>query len=143
MRTQPAIDRFWVKVTVTPGGCWRWTASGTPAGYGVFYWDGRQGYAHRFSHEHFIGPIPAGFDVDHLCRNRRCVNPAHLQAVTRLVNLHRGMTIPAANAAKDRCPGGHRYDAKNTYFRSDGSRVCRACGADRARAKRALLREAG
>lgn len=135
---RPAIDRFEEKLIRTPGGCWRWVAAGVPHGYGVFFFNGKQGYAHRFSHEHFIGPIPSGWVVDHLCRNRRCVNPMHLQAVTYQTNLLRGFTIPARNTAKFACPAGHAYTPENTYYRANGSRVCRKCGAERAAAKRLI-----
>lgn len=139
---RPAIERFEEKIARTPGGCWRWLAAGVPHGYGVFYFDGRQGYAHRFAYQHFVGSIPDGWVIDHLCRNRRCVNPMHLQAVTYQVNLLRGLTIAAQNAGKTRCKNGHLFTPENTYTYASGSRACRSCNTAAARAKRDRLKGA-
>lgn len=80
--------------------------------------------AHRWAYLHFVGKIPAGLDLDHLCRNRWCVNPEHLEPVTRSENLTRGY---AARGPKTYCKHGHRFDPENTFQRSDGGRGCRAC----------------
>lgn len=114
-------------------GCWYWTAARYASGYGRFrlgsMHDGtrRVATAHRLAYETMVGAVPAGLELDHLCRNRACVNPAHLEPVTRRENLLRGATIPAGNAAKTHCPKGHAYDARNTRTTKDGSRVCRRC----------------
>lgn len=105
-------------------GCWEWTGSMHAAGYGLF----RDRLAHRISYEVHVGSIPEGLTIDHLCRNRRCVNPLHLEAVTIAVNVLRGESPPARNARKTHCPKGHPYDDENTYISpSSGWRGSRAC----------------
>ncbi len=124
--------RFWDKVRVLDNGCWEWTAART-SGYGSFrvgsLTDGtrRQTPAHCWAYEHLVGPIPEGLECDHLCRNRACVNSAHIEPVTHRVNLLRGDTLPAKEAKTTHCPKGHPYDEANTYHRSRGSRECRTC----------------
>lgn len=105
-------------------GCWEWRRSSDRTGYGQFYDRNRRSIgAYRWGYEQLVGPIPAGLDLDHLCRNRACVNPMHLEPVTRRVNLLRGDTIPAKHAARSTCPRGHKYD----YFPPSGGRRCRCC----------------
>lgn len=137
--------RFWIYVEKT-NGCWRWTSALNPNGYGRFRT--RQGafQAHRFAFELGNGPIPDGLELDHLCRNRACVNPARLEAVTHRENTLRGATIAAANAAKTHCPQGHPYDGGNTYVNPRGSRICRTCvqaSRDRYAARRAAVTSGG
>lgn len=107
MRGHPTItERWWAKFERDPDtGCWLWTAAiDETTGYGRFHIaPGNMGYAHRFSWELLVGPIPDGLDIDHLCRTRRCVNPAHLEPVTRQVNLLRGETLAAAHADHRDC----------------------------------------
>lgn len=93
-RTRPAIERFWKRIIIEPfTGCWLWTGALTAAGYGVFG-KGRRGegiwLAHRFSYLTFVGQIPDAKELDHLCHQRWCVNPYHLEAVTRFINAMRG-----------------------------------------------------
>lgn len=128
---RPPIVRFWAYITIqsvsyddTP--CWQWTGH-LDDGYGHIRVNNKQGQAHRFSYEQFRGPIPDGMEIDHLCRNRACVNPAHLEAVTSVVNTLRGESFAARNARKTHCPSGHPYDDANTRIDKRGSRVCRAC----------------
>jgi hypothetical protein len=114
------------------GPCWTWTAAKTKLGYGKFHYDGRLGKAHGFAYEHFIGPIPDGCeDLDHLCRNPSCVNPAHLEPVTHRENVLRGAAPSAVNAAKTHCDRNHEFTEANTYIRigqgGKKMRICRAC----------------
>ena len=97
--SRTAAERFWAKVVNdTETGCWLWSGA-TTTGYGRFHL--AMGLplvvAHRFAYETLVGPVPAGLDLDHLCRVRRCVNPAHLEPVTRRENLMRGDTICRAH----------------------------------------------
>lgn len=99
-------ERFWAKFDRDPvTGCWNWTAAVDPGtGYGKFHVaPGETANAHRVAYELLAGPVPDGLDLDHLCRTRACVNPAHLEPVTRRVNLLRGETLAAAHAAGRDC----------------------------------------
>lgn len=109
-------------------GCWKWTGTvaGVP-GYGRIIVGDTRIYAHRWAYEQFIGLIPEELDLDHLCRNRLCVRPDHLEPVTRQVNLLRGITIPAANAAKTHCPQNHEYTPENTRVSKRNQRSCKTC----------------
>lgn len=110
-------------------GCWLWTGHAKPNGYGTLgiKRDGRwfTAHAHRVSYEQFVGVIPAGTDLDHKCRLRCCVNPDHLEAVTRSVNLRRS-PLMSRQESKDTCPRGHKYSGSN----SRGQRICAICAAD-------------
>jgi hypothetical protein len=141
--TGPALtaeQRFWPKVRKTDS-CWIWTAAKGPLGYGAFWTGERLTGAHRFSYELLVGPIQEGLDLDHLCRNPSCVNPAHLDPVTHQVNLARGETgkaTGAKNRAKTHCPRGHEYSPVNTYINpGSGQRCCRTCRHEWNVAKRA------
>jgi hypothetical protein len=98
--------------------------------------------AHRVSYELLVGPIPQGLQLDHLCRNRRCINPAHLEPVTSRENTMRGETVAAANASRDHCPSGHPYSDSNTIALGKGGRKCRECDRTRGRARDAEIRAA-
>ncbi|HEV2928117.1 MAG TPA: HNH endonuclease signature motif containing protein, partial [Propionibacteriaceae bacterium] len=108
--------RFWAKVDRSggPDACWPWTANRMDSGYGRYSIDGRSKLAHRISYELSVGSIPDGLQIDHLCRNKPCVNPTHLEAVTQRENLLRGDTVPARNAARTHCANGHEFTPENT-----------------------------
>lgn len=142
-RRRPVIERLMAKVEKHESGCWLWTGARGPSGYGTIgtneYTDAgnpRPAYVHRVSYEHFVGRIPDGLEIDHLCRVRNCVNPEHLEAVTHRENQLRGLSPCGENARKPSCKNGHLFDAKNTRVAGD-KRYCRRCDADRAAARRA------
>ncbi|MBA4019174.1 MAG: HNH endonuclease [Pirellula sp.] len=125
--------RFWSKVEKIEGGCWIWTAGKVAGGYGhiTFRRDGKQvdQLAHRLAYQLLVGPIPEGLEIDHLCRNRACVNPEHMEAVTSRVNTLRGNTRAAANLAKTHCHRGHELNEANVYRgkNAPNQRICREC----------------
>lgn len=138
-----AEQRFWSKVnkrgsmppqSVAPGLCWEWTAAKTTGGYGQFWVNPHKVVSHRFAYEQLVGEIPEGLQLDHLCRNRACVNPRHLEPVTQQVNIFRGFSIATSNRLKTHCPQGHPYSAENTYIHpKNNGRICRACARQRGR----------
>ena len=130
------VSRFWAKVDKT-GPCWRWTACTNGNGYGVLRGHAGMVSAHRFAYELIVGPIPEGLSIDHLCRNRGCVNPDHLEPVTHRVNVLRGVAASAVNARKTECTRGHPLSGANLYVNPRGERQCRACDNARRRARRA------
>ena len=135
-------ERFWSKVSVTPS-CWEWTGT-LVDGYGQFWNGNKLVQAHQYSYEIFIGRVPEGLQLDHLCRNRACVQPSHLEAVTLQENIRRGQTgtLNSANALKTHCLHGHPFNDKNTILRSQGGRDCRICHQEqdrRNKMKRKLL----
>ena len=140
------LKRFWAKVdkngplfNSTP--CWLWTAQINNKGYGKLKPPkGMSQLAHRFAYETFIAQIPQDLEIDHLCRNRRCVNPQHMEPVTHAENMKRG--IGGHNQrSKTHCPQAHPYDLFNTYIGpTNGDRQCRTCKNEHQRAKRARLK---
>ena len=126
---------------VNPTGCWMWLGKLTGRGYGAIPRDGLNHAAHRVYYERAIGQIPAGMVLDHLCRNIRCVNPAHLEPVTMKENTLRGIGPTAINAVKTFCPKGHPYNEENLRFRR-GRRYCNACDYQHKRTYKIKVREA-
>ena len=152
-KPRPILDRLLPRFTINGHtGCWDWTGYVMPNGYGKLTIPGsRSNLAHRLMYEELVGPIPKGLDIDHLCRNRACVNPEHMEPVTRQINLSRSPIIrqmlaaktaaaaereaqrrakllanPKHNRYKTHCPSGHPYDEENTrWYRN--SRRCKAC----------------
>lgn len=127
------LDRISNKVLIGDG-CWNWTGSHTTLGYGTLMLEKRPRPAHRIVYELFNGLIADGLELDHLCRNPKCVRPAHLEPVSHRKNLLRGKTATATH-----CKNGHEWNEESIYWRTDGpypSRQCRLCGRERDRKRR-------
>jgi len=160
-------ERLLARVEVQPNGCWWWTGYRMPCGYGRMMVEGRKhALVHRVSYQLFKGPIPDNLQIDHVCHSpkgpnacpggdtcphRRCVNPDHLEPVTRKVNtsLERSSTrlepmrdgYRAAYTPKEVCPQGHAFTEENTLV-SCGRRLCRICRRLKTRERRARLKAA-
>jgi hypothetical protein len=127
-RSAPVLDRLFAKTTPGWNGCVVFTGAHS-ATYGQIWWNRAQHLAHRVAYELMVGPIPDGNVIDHLCSNRSCVNPHHLEPVTQDENVRRaGTPMAARQSAKTRCRRGHEYDLVNTYYApGTGHRQCREC----------------
>lgn len=124
-RKRPA----YVGYVVLENGCFQWTGATMSRGYGTCCVNGRTQRAHRFYYERAHGPIADGLTLDHLCRNRLCVRPEHLEPVLNRTNVLRGAGVSAENARKTHCKRGHLFDQQNTRYAPTGARICRACHA--------------
>jgi len=132
--------RFWAKVEKTET-CWLWTAGRDRYGYGQFWFAGRHVGAHGFAYQLLVGPVPDGLQIDHCCRVRHCVNPAHLEPVTCRENLMRGDTPAARHVAKTHCPQGHPLVPGNLvpFQLRRGHRECLTCRRERDRLRQRWL----
>ena len=141
-------ERFWSKVQPCPmSGCWIWTGALFNSGYAELNSERQPDgtrmpphLGHRLSFEALVAPIGQGLQIDHLCRQRCCVNPAHLETVTPRENLRRSTAIVKFRewaAAITHCPRGHEYNERNTLLDKKGSRCCKACGTLKMRYRRA------
>jgi HNH endonuclease len=120
-------ERFWSNVNVKEADdCWLWQRSLNRDGYGRLSWNRKLIMAHRLAYRLCVGELPFGLELDHLCRNRACVNPRHLEPVTHKINMERGI---ARCSKKTHCKRGHELIGNNLYTPPDGSRQCRKCDA--------------
>jgi len=140
----PLRQRVEARLAKGADGCWCWTGPIQNKGYGYVSeklptGEWVKSLVHRLMFVWHVGEIPCGMELDHLCRNRRCVNPSHLEPVTRAENIRRGMgplVTAQRSLRKTRCPSGHPYDEQNTLVRKNGWRSCRTCSRERAQARR-------
>lgn len=134
------MESFPERYTVVADGCWIWDKVDATTGYGRA---DRSTWAHRLSHELHVGPIPTGFQIDHLCRVRACVNPEHLEAVTQRENILRGQAPTILTHVEGICRRGHVLTGENRAPNGPaGQYTCRPCKRERERARHQRLREA-
>ena len=127
--------------SVKQGECLVWTGSTQPTGYGQAWNGNRPEQTHRIVYRHVHGEIPSGLEIDHICKNRTCVNPDHLRAVTHRENMMNSDTVMRENADKVFCKRGHELSGSNLRIDRKGGRICRKCialHASNARARRKL-----
>lgn len=140
--SEDLVRRFWSKVTKgDAAACWEWTGGArSGSGYGVFSVNGRMVYVHRFAYGLTGESVPDDMTIDHLCRNKACVNTAHMEIVTRGENGRRANRCRIYRQ-KDECKRGHRFVGENIYIDGSGQRACRTCRRDRAWDARKAARE--
>lgn len=119
---KPPIERFLEKIIITDSGCWEWLGSKSNGGYGQFIINTKKLYIHRFIYEYYHGQICPDLQIDHLCRNRKCGNPNHLEQVTQQENISRG-----SRPNQTHCKRGHELKGVNLYINKTNHRSCRTC----------------
>jgi len=126
--SQKDIDRFW-RFVDKKDDCWIWNGSNNGTEYGKFWLKGKTIYAHRISYFLSYGNIEEGYEIDHLCKNRKCVNPMHLEKVTGKINRNRGNSFSGKNIKRTHCSNGHELTDNNLCedYLSRGQRVCKIC----------------
>lgn len=142
--TEEQKRRFMALVNIRPGMCWLWKGNHSK-GYGRFLVqsaDQQTIASHRFAYLAFVGKIPEGLELDHLCRNTRCCNPEHVEPVTREENLRRSDVALGIRSAATHCASGHEFTKANTYIRTSGRRACKECNRRRHQSTRGRVRDA-
>lgn len=128
MTWRNTVERLRRRYVTEQNECWVWTGGIAKNGYSKVRINNRYQSGHRAFYEHYKGPIPGGLQIDHLCRNKRCVNPDHLEAVTARVNTRRSDNLTARKARQTHCIRGHPLSGDNLYVTpKDGRRQCRIC----------------
>lgn len=129
---EPVEDRIARKYDIAENGCWEWTDRIGSRGAGGLRVGGKKGKwvdAYLIAYRTFVGPVPEGLELDHLCRNRKCINFDHLEPVTRRENVRRGVSCIAVHMHKTHCKNGHEFTPENTYPKRGIHRACRKCTA--------------
>lgn len=121
------MDKSKLKFQKNKSGCWEWAGYVGKHGYGQVTIKGKSFKAHRLSYLLHKGELTSGLEIDHLCRNRKCINPQHLEEVTKKENQRRGLSVSGKNFRKKECANGHLFSEMNTYIRPDGGRSCKIC----------------
>lgn len=130
-------ERFWAKVQPREDGCWYWTAAVNNQNYGLFNINRRLWLSHRAAYEALVGPIPDGLNIDHLCRVRRCCNPAHLEPVTQAENVRRHFSL------QTHCVNDHPLPGANLAVYGNNRRRCLTCKREKQRIYIANVRRSG
>ena len=128
-------DSFLKRVNIHPDGCWEWTGATDTSGYGRYRYGGRHEPTHRLLWKLTVADVAGDLELDHLCRNRVCCNPDHLEPVSRRENTLRGEGPTAVLARKTHCKRGHPLSGANLYTYPNGKRLCRECERMRKRAR--------